>query len=54
MPDNALLAFQTQLLTGPVMEEEKAADGVYLKAPTAPGFGIEVDPEMAEKCRVGD
>lgn len=54
MPDNALLAFQTQLLTGPGMEEENTAEGVFLKAPTAPGFGIELDPEMAERCRVSE
>lgn len=54
MPDNALLAFQTQLLTGPVMAEETTAEGVFLKAPTAIGFGIELNPEMADRCRVRD
>lgn len=54
MPDNPLLAFQTQLLTGPRMEEAKTDAGVFLKAPAAPGFGLEVDPEMADRCRVRD
>lgn len=54
MPDNALLAFQTQLLTGPVMAEAKRDDGLFLKAPTEPGFGIELDGEMADRCRVLD
>lgn len=54
MPDNALLGFQTQLLVGPVMEEVKTDAGVFLKAPSAPGFGIEVDPETAERYLVRD
>ncbi len=51
MPDNALLAFQGELFAN-TMQEVVRNDGVYLKAPTAPGLGIQLDPDMADKCRV--
>ena len=51
MPDNALLAFQGELFAN-TMQEVIRDDGVYLKAPTAPGLGIELDPDMANKYRV--
>ncbi len=52
MADNALLEFQTQLFAGAAVEEEVAEDGVYLVAPTAPGLGLGLDPEVAERSRV--
>lgn len=54
MPDNALLQFQTQLLVGPPLREEVTPEGVFLLPPEAPGIGIELDPEMAERSRVRD
>ena len=51
MPDNALLAFQGELFAN-TMQEVIRDDGVYLKAPTAPGLGIQLDPDMADRCRV--
>lgn len=54
MPDNALLAFQTELFAGPKMREERREDGIYLCAPTKPGLGIELDPAVAERCRFSD
>ena len=54
MPDNALLAFQTQLLTGPALREAVTDEGVFLLAPDAPGLGLELDPEMAERTLVRD
>ena len=47
MADNPLLEFQGRLFTGPVMREEKTADGVFLIPPDAPGLGLELDPEVA-------
>ena len=52
MPDNALLAFQTQLFTGPALREEVTPDGVFLLPPDAPGLGLEIDPAIAEATRV--
>ena len=54
MPDNALLAFQTQLFTGPALREEVTPEGVFLLAPEAPGLGLELDPEIADASRVRD
>ena len=54
MPDNALQKFQTQLFVGPAMAEARLDDGVYLKAPTAAGFGLELDPALAEATRARD
>lgn len=54
MPDNALLAFQTQLFTGPILREEVTPEGVFLLPPDAPGLGLELDPEIAEASRVKD
>ncbi len=54
MPDNALLAFQTRLFTGPALHEEVTPEGVFLLAPDAPGLGLELDPEIAESSLVRD
>ncbi|MGI9422574.1 MAG: mandelate racemase/muconate lactonizing enzyme family protein [Hyphomicrobiaceae bacterium] len=51
MADNALLAFQGELFSTS-MQEVVRDDGVYLKAPTAPGLGLELNPEVADRCRV--
>ena len=52
MADNALLEFQGQLLQGTQLQEVVEADGVYLKAPDAPGLGISVDSAVAEQSKV--
>lgn len=52
MPDNALLAFQTRLFTGPVLREEVTPEGVFLLPPDAPGLGLALDPAMAEESLV--
>ncbi len=54
MADNALLEFQTQLFAGTEQNEVVTDEGVFLAAPTAPGLGIVVDPETADKSRVTD
>lgn len=54
MADNALLEFQTKLFSGPIFEEEKADDGIYLRAPTAPGLSLSLDPDVADQSRVTD
>ena len=54
MPDNALLEFQTRLFRGPRTEEAVTEEGVFLLAPDAPGLGLELDPEVAERARVED
>ena len=54
MPDNALLEFQTRLFTGPTFEEERAEDGIYLRAPSTPGLSLSLDPEVADQSRVTD
>jgi len=53
MADNALLEFQGKLIKGPALEEMVRDDGVYLKAPTAPGLGIEVDLEFGRSYLTG-
>ena len=53
MPDNALLEFQTKLFTGPATRETVTDEGVFLLAPQGPGLGLELDPEVAERSRVG-
>lgn len=52
MPDNALLEFQTHLFNGPLTREEVTDEGVFLFSSTAPGLGLELDPEVAERSRV--
>ncbi|MCH9674482.1 MAG: mandelate racemase/muconate lactonizing enzyme family protein [Gammaproteobacteria bacterium] len=52
MPDNALLEFQTRLFAEPKMREEVTDEGVFLLAPKAPGLGLALDPEMAERSLV--
>lgn len=52
MPDNALLAFQTQLFTGPALREEVTDEGVFLLPPDQPGLGLSIDPAMAERTLV--
>lgn len=53
MQDNAILGIQNQLFAGPKIEEVRQADGVFLRAPSAPGLGLELDPEVAERARIG-
>ena len=53
MPDNPLLAFKEKLFAGPHIAEEVRADGVYLRAPSAPGFDLELDDEFAAASLVG-
>lgn len=53
MPDNPLLALKAKLFKGPVIQEEIRDDGVFLKGPTEPGFGLELDEEVAAACRIG-
>ena len=52
MPDNPLLAFKERLFAGPGITEEVRDDGVYLLAPTTPGFGLELDEEAEQACRL--
>lgn len=52
MPDNVLLEFQTRLFRGPATREEVTDEGVFLLGPTAPGLGLELDPEVADRTRV--
>ena len=52
MADNALLKFQGDLLEGTQLEEVVQEDGVYLKAPQAPGLGLKLAPELAAKTRL--
>ncbi|MFN4087786.1 MAG: mandelate racemase/muconate lactonizing enzyme family protein [Alphaproteobacteria bacterium] len=52
MPDNALLAFQTRLFTGPAMREDVTPEGVFLLPPDEPGLGLGLDPAMAEASLV--
>lgn len=52
--DNALLGIQTILFDGPIIDETREDDGVYLAAPKAHGLGISIDPEMAERYKIYD
>ncbi|GAB3062648.1 mandelate racemase/muconate lactonizing enzyme family protein [Virgibacillus ainsalahensis] len=45
--------FQNTLLKGPIFEEERLDDGIYLKSSNAPGLGIEINEEVAEETIVG-
>ncbi len=54
MADNALLKFQGQLFTGPTIDEKVTDEGVFLVAPTEPGLGLKLDPEVAEQSKVRD
>lgn len=54
MADNALLEFQTQLFKGTEQAEVVTDEGVFLAAPTAPGLGLVIDPETADRSRVND
>jgi L-alanine-DL-glutamate epimerase-like enolase superfamily enzyme len=51
-PDNALLAFQTQLFSRPVLREEVTEEGVFLCSPKGHGLELQLDPEMAERTLV--
>lgn len=46
-PDRS--TFQNSLLIGPPLKEVKEEDGIYLLAPEAPGLGLEIDEEFAER-----
>lgn len=52
MPDNPLLALKARLFSGPVIEEEVCDDGIYLVPPGGPGFGLEIDSEVAAACLI--
>lgn len=52
MADNALLKFQGELLAGTALKEIVAEDGVYLEAPTAPGLGLSLDEDVAQRTAV--
>lgn len=54
MPDNALLGIQTRLFSGPEIHETVTDEGVFLRAPTQPGLGLTLDPEMQERTRLAD
>lgn len=54
MADNALLEFQTRLFAGAPFKEEVTEDGVHVVAPSGPGLGLALDPEVAERSRVND
>lgn len=44
--------FQNTLLKGPVLDSVIKEDGIHLVANKAPGFGIEIDEEVAERTLV--
>jgi L-alanine-DL-glutamate epimerase-like enolase superfamily enzyme len=52
LPDNPLYDFQSRLWRGPQMREVRDATGVYLVPPEAPGLGLELDPEEADRALV--
>ncbi len=52
MPDNALLDLQNSLFVGPGADEVVTEDGVFLRAPQAPGLGLVLDQEVADRARV--
>jgi len=52
MADNALLEFQEQLLRGSTLEEVVTDEGVFLKAPTVSGVGIDLDETVANQTRI--
>lgn len=52
MVDNPLLAFQSRLFKGPILQEEQTEDGIFLLPPMAPGLGLVVDEVVAEECLV--
>ena len=52
MQDNALLGIQTQLFSGPNIKERRTPEGIFLCAPTTPGLGLELNPEMAERLLI--
>jgi L-rhamnonate dehydratase len=52
LPDNPLHDFQTRLWRGPRLREVRDESGVFLLPPDAPGLGLELDPEEAERALV--
>ena len=52
MADNPLLEFQSRLFRGPVLREERTADGVFLVPPDAPGLGLVLDDDVAAAALV--
>ena len=52
MADNPLLEFQSRLFKGPVLREERTADGVFLVPPDAPGLGLVLDESVAAAALV--
>ena len=52
MPDNALLEFQGRLFKGPLMAETRTDEGIFLRAPEAPGLGLELDEAVAAESKV--
>jgi len=52
MVDNPLMSFVIRLFSEP-KEALQHRDGM-LDLPTAPGFGLKLDPELAARCKVAD
>ena len=52
MPDNPMLEFQNRLFAKPRFDEVVTDDGVFLKSPTEPGLGIELDAAFAAEARI--
>lgn len=52
MVDNSLMNFLIRLFSEP-KEALQHRDGM-LNLPTAPGFGLKLDPELAARCKVAD
>ena len=52
MADNALLKFQGELIDGSMLQEVPTDDGVMLKVPEAPGLGLSLSADVADKSRV--
>ncbi len=54
MPDNPLLEFQSRLFKGPVLREERTAEGVFLIPPDGPGLGLVLDDAVADAALVAE
>ncbi len=52
MPDNALLDIQNRLFVGLGADEVVTDDGVYLRAPRAPGLGLVLDEDVADRALI--
>lgn len=52
LPDNPLLEFQTRLFKGPLLREERTDEGVFILPPEAPGIGLALEEEFAERALI--